>query len=264
MTAPTSINQVGQGAHDAYRLGRTRTSSIRTVTSSVLRYYRFTLTAVERMGHDLPRVCQRPGAWRRCVAGRRATPVHLDEPGAQVEITEREDGVLELRPALPIPADQRWFWTDRWQEREQEVDEHVAAGQVTVHDDGQALLNHLDQLDGSSAAEPDGAGPVQRSEVRDDAGVRLRLPAAQARARATFRRVVATKFVAACDAYAANPAGGWPRSLLIKSVQGAPGVLEYVVVRQPRRPSTLNSSPSTLSCAAVATSRRRPHVFKAP
>ena len=44
--------------------------------------------------------------------------------------------------------------------------------------------------------------------------------------RATFRRVVATKFVAACDAYAANPAGGWPRSLRIKSVQGAPGVLE--------------------------------------
>ena len=84
--------------------------------------------------------------------------LHLDEPGAQVEITEREDGVLELRPALPIPADQRWFWTDRWQEREREVDEHVAAGQVTVHDDGQALLNHLDQLDGSSAAEPDGAG----------------------------------------------------------------------------------------------------------
>ena len=84
--------------------------------------------------------------------------LHLDEPGAQVEITEREDGVLELRPALPIPADQHWFWTDRWQEREREVDEHVAAGQVTVHDDGQALLNHLDQLDGSSAAEPDGAG----------------------------------------------------------------------------------------------------------
>ena len=31
--------------------------------------------------------------------------LHLDELGAQVEITEREDGVLELRPALPIPAD---------------------------------------------------------------------------------------------------------------------------------------------------------------
>jgi AbrB family looped-hinge helix DNA binding protein len=73
--------------------------------------------------------------------------LHLDEPGAQVEITERDDGVLELRPALPVAADQRWFWTERWQEREREVDAHVAAGQVTVHEDGDALLNHLDQLD---------------------------------------------------------------------------------------------------------------------
>lgn len=71
---------------------------------------------------------------------------HLDEPGAQVEITEREDGVLELRPSLPIPVDQRWFWTQRWQEREREVDEDVAAGRMSVHDDGDALLAHLDSM----------------------------------------------------------------------------------------------------------------------
>ena len=72
--------------------------------------------------------------------------LHLDEPGAQVEITEREDGVLELRPSLPIPADQRWFWTQRWQDREQEVDGHLAVGRVSVHDDGGALLEHLAAL----------------------------------------------------------------------------------------------------------------------
>ena len=71
---------------------------------------------------------------------------HLDQPGAQVEITEREDGVLELRSALPIPADQQWFWTERWQERERQVDEHVTANGVTVHDDGEALLSHLEAL----------------------------------------------------------------------------------------------------------------------
>jgi AbrB family looped-hinge helix DNA binding protein len=76
--------------------------------------------------------------------------LHLDEPGAQVEITERDDGVLELRPALPIAANQRWFWTQRWQEREHKVDAHVTAGQVTVHEDGDALLNYLDQLDADS------------------------------------------------------------------------------------------------------------------
>ncbi|MBS9534777.1 AbrB/MazE/SpoVT family DNA-binding domain-containing protein [Mycobacterium sp. M1] len=73
--------------------------------------------------------------------------LHLDEPGAQVEIIEREDGVLELRPSLPVPADQRWFWAERWQQREQEVDGHIAAGRVTVHQDGDALLEHLDRLD---------------------------------------------------------------------------------------------------------------------
>ena len=72
--------------------------------------------------------------------------LHLDEPGAQVEITERDDGVLELRPSLPIPANQRWFWSDRRQEREREVDEYVAAGRVTTHESTVDVLDHLDRL----------------------------------------------------------------------------------------------------------------------
>jgi hypothetical protein len=44
--------------------------------------------------------------------------------------------------------------------------------------------------------------------------------------RTTFRDVVKTKFVPACDAYAADPATTWPQSLRVKSVQGAPNVLE--------------------------------------
>ncbi|GMA41216.1 AbrB/MazE/SpoVT family DNA-binding domain-containing protein [Mobilicoccus caccae] len=76
----------------------------------------------------------------------------LDQPGAQVEITEREDGVLELRPSLPVPADQVWFWEQRWQEREREVDAHVEEGRVTAHDDGDAFLSHLD-----APAGPDGS-----------------------------------------------------------------------------------------------------------
>ena len=85
--------------------------------------------------------------------------LHLDESGAQVEITERDDGVLELRPALPIPADQRWFWQDRWQQREKEVDAHVAAGRVTVHDDADAFLDHLDRLDVQADDAAAGADP---------------------------------------------------------------------------------------------------------
>lgn len=79
--------------------------------------------------------------------------LRLDEPGAQVELTERADGVIELRPALPIPADQAWFWTERWQRREREVDEHLAAGRVTVHESGKNFLAYLDELDASGPAE---------------------------------------------------------------------------------------------------------------
>lgn len=77
--------------------------------------------------------------------------LHLDEPGAQMEITERADGVLELRAALPVPADQTWFWTQQWQQREREVDEHVAADRVVVHETGEDFLAHLDDLDGPAA-----------------------------------------------------------------------------------------------------------------
>jgi bifunctional DNA-binding transcriptional regulator/antitoxin component of YhaV-PrlF toxin-antitoxin module len=70
--------------------------------------------------------------------------LHLDEPGAQLQIIEQEDGTIELRPVLPVPADQRWFWSDRWQAMEREVDAHVAAGRVTVLDGPDELFEHLD------------------------------------------------------------------------------------------------------------------------
>jgi hypothetical protein len=44
--------------------------------------------------------------------------------------------------------------------------------------------------------------------------------------RAAFREVLRAKFIPACDALAADPAAVWPKSLRVKSVQGAPGVLE--------------------------------------
>ncbi|WP_396171937.1 AbrB/MazE/SpoVT family DNA-binding domain-containing protein [Aeromicrobium sp.] len=72
--------------------------------------------------------------------------LHLDEPGVQLEVTERPDGVVELRPTVPVPADQAWYWTQRWQAREHEVDDHVSAGRVAVHDSGEDFLAHVDEL----------------------------------------------------------------------------------------------------------------------
>lgn len=70
--------------------------------------------------------------------------LHLDEPGAQLELTEREDGVVELRAVLPVPAHERWFWDERWQSGERAVDEHVAAGRVTNLDSDGEFLAALD------------------------------------------------------------------------------------------------------------------------
>lgn len=72
--------------------------------------------------------------------------LRLDEPGAQLEVTERPDGVVELRTSVPVPADQAWFWTERWQKREHEVDAHVAAGRVTVFENGDDFLDHVDSI----------------------------------------------------------------------------------------------------------------------
>jgi hypothetical protein len=52
--------------------------------------------------------------------------------------------VLELHPLAAVPADQRWFWTERWQQMQREVDEHVAAGRVAVFDDVDDFLDSLE------------------------------------------------------------------------------------------------------------------------
>lgn len=44
--------------------------------------------------------------------------------------------------------------------------------------------------------------------------------------RAVFRAVLNDKFIPASDALAANLTAGWPKSLRVKSVQGAPGIFE--------------------------------------
>jgi bifunctional DNA-binding transcriptional regulator/antitoxin component of YhaV-PrlF toxin-antitoxin module len=81
---------------------------------------------------------------------------HLDEAGAQVEIIERQDGVFELRPVIAVPASQAWFWAPGWQEREREVDAHIAAGQVLEFAGVDSFLEHLDELadDVAPAAAP--------------------------------------------------------------------------------------------------------------
>lgn len=68
---------------------------------------------------------------------------HFDAPGAQVEFVETEDGRIEVRGTVPVPGDQVWFWTERRQAMEREVDVHVAAGRVETYESVDAFLDSL-------------------------------------------------------------------------------------------------------------------------
>jgi antitoxin MazE len=70
----------------------------------------------------------------------------LDQPGAQVEIVER-DGEIVLRPHVPVPADQAWFWRPEWQTLELEADAQSRAGAGETFGDVEAFIDHLGRLD---------------------------------------------------------------------------------------------------------------------
>lgn len=67
----------------------------------------------------------------------------LDQPGVQVEVIEKE-GEIVLRPHVPVPADQAWFWTDKWQQMEREADEDIKAGRVKRSENVDDFLRELD------------------------------------------------------------------------------------------------------------------------
>lgn len=72
---------------------------------------------------------------------------HRLEQGSQVEVVEREDGVIELHPQVSVPASQAWFWSERWQRMEREVDEQAAAGEVRAFESSEEFAAFLDGIE---------------------------------------------------------------------------------------------------------------------
>ncbi len=67
--------------------------------------------------------------------------LHVDE-GDDVAFVV-ESGQVTMRGLKSIPAEQAWFWTDRWQAGEREASEQIASGEGTVYEDGDAFLDSL-------------------------------------------------------------------------------------------------------------------------
>ncbi len=70
----------------------------------------------------------------------------LDQPGAQVEVVERDDGVIELHPHVAVRSDQAWFWSKRWQKMEREVDAQIERGEGTTYESSEEFLEYLDGI----------------------------------------------------------------------------------------------------------------------
>jgi bifunctional DNA-binding transcriptional regulator/antitoxin component of YhaV-PrlF toxin-antitoxin module len=70
--------------------------------------------------------------------------LHLDQADSQIKLIEHDDGRVELIPIVTVPADQAWFWTERWQAMEREADADIAAGRMAVVEGADELIAHLD------------------------------------------------------------------------------------------------------------------------
>jgi antitoxin MazE len=68
----------------------------------------------------------------------------VDQPGTQIHLVEVRPGVFEIHGVVPVPADQAWFWSERWQQMEAEADTDVAAGRVSRYESVDDLLESLD------------------------------------------------------------------------------------------------------------------------
>ena len=68
--------------------------------------------------------------------------VHLNM-GDPVEFLV-ENGRIVIIPKKIVDADQAWFWTNEWQEKERKADEAIARGELSgPFKNAQSLIKHL-------------------------------------------------------------------------------------------------------------------------
>ncbi len=67
--------------------------------------------------------------------------------GDDLAFSVDEQGRVNLSRLEVIHPEQAWFWTERWQKMEREVEEDIAAGRVKSFDSVDDFINYLDAPD---------------------------------------------------------------------------------------------------------------------
>ena len=71
-------------------------------------------------------------------------PKRLRQDIQIVAVERRNDGVIELIPKVAVDESQAWFWTDRWQQMERQVEAEKRAGKIRRFDNVEELIKDLD------------------------------------------------------------------------------------------------------------------------
>lgn len=65
--------------------------------------------------------------------------------GDSLNIVVNESGEIYLVPLIQVPANQKWFWTDKWQQEEAEAEEDIRQGRVKSFTSVEDLFSELDK-----------------------------------------------------------------------------------------------------------------------
>ncbi len=69
------------------------------------------------------------------------------QEGDSLELEIRDNGDITVVPMVQIPASQKWFWTEEWQQGEREAEEDIRSGNIKKFDNVHDLIAELESDD---------------------------------------------------------------------------------------------------------------------
>lgn len=69
------------------------------------------------------------------------------QEGDSLELEINDNGDITVVPMVQIPASQKWFWTEEWQQGEREAEEDIRRGNVKEFNNVHDLIAELESDD---------------------------------------------------------------------------------------------------------------------